>query len=766
MTRLLGMCALAACLAATALGRPARPQTAEQASVHGKRDARHAAPSHKSARKNTRKHVTARKQAAGQDHTASARDLEILARRLRDPSRVVAARAYTRLVALSRHWPRTERDRAALALGYYQFQRKQYPRARAWFREARGDRLLAGYAIYWEGLAAAVAGQDADAMALLGRFREQFPGSVMDKAALTAYVDAALDAKMPDPALAALRAYPGTEESPDLLVRVALAEEMKGDLPAAALEFQRVYDLFPLNGAAGTAGKKVALLRASLGDKFPEAPIADRLARAETLYENGRWRDAKHAWAALLGSLKGVDGERAALRVAQCDDHLTGRAGALETLPLTDPALNADRWLSLFDVYRAKNDEDKMQAAVDKVLQLSQAGAPAEMASRALYRMGNYYWANLKRDQAVAFYRRFTARDATGPDAVTADWRIAWTAYLEKSADAAQHLRSHLEKFPDSPYVPDDLYWLGRLAEKAGNLSLARTYYGKASSRFTENYFGRLAREAAARLKTQNDPPVSLPLLARIPDREPVRPLESSIPPDVRERYARAMALRSIAFDDSAMLEFREAYRISGAPQLLVDAAKAAQEAKFYLTGAALIRQLVPDLESRPMDSVPVWAWRMVYPLPMRHLIDFYAGRYRFDPMLYASLIRQESGFRPDALSSAGAVGLAQLEPYTARKWSRVLHLWYAYRRLKDPRYNLRVSGAYLQSLLTMFGSPAEAVAAYNAGESRVAAWQADHHYDDPAEFVESIPFSQTRHYAEVVLNGAAIYRRLYEERR
>jgi len=760
MTRMLGMCALAAGLSATALGGAAG----------------RGAPARESARENAqkqaRKRVATRKQASPRKPAAATPELEILARRLRDPSRAVAARAYVRLVALSRHWPRARRDRAALALGYYAYQRERYAQARAWFREARGDRLLTGYAIYWDGLAAADAGQDADAMALLGQFRQKFPGSVVDKPALEAYADAAIDGQEPDRALAALLAYPGVEQYSDLLVRLALARQKTGDLQAAALDFQRVYDLFPLNGAAGTARKGIDRLRAALGDQFPEAPIADRVARAETLFENGRWTDAKDTWEALLDSQSGVEGQRAALRVAECDSRLTGKAGALETLTLTDPALDAERQLALFDVYRASDNEDGMQATVDKVLHLSSAAAPdeagelAELANRSLYRMGNYYWANLKRDQAAAYYRRFTARETTGPDAATADWRIAWTAYLEKSADATLLLRSHIEKFPDSPYIPDALYWLGRLAENAKDVSLARTYYDTASSRFAETYFGRLAGRRGARLETKNDPPVSLPLLSRIPALAPFHAPGDSIPPDVRAQYERAMALRSIAFDESAMLELRNAYQVSHAPQLLIEAAKAAQQAKHYLTGAELIRQLVPDLESRPMDSVPAWVWRIVYPLPMRPLIDYYADHYHFDPMLYASLIRQESGFQPDALSSAGAVGLAQLEPYTARKWSRILHLWYSYRRLSDPRYNLRVSGAYFQSLITMFGSVQEAVAAYNAGESRVATWQADHHYDDAAEFVESIPFSQTRHYAEVVLNGAAIYRRLYEDRR
>jgi peptidoglycan lytic transglycosylase len=759
------LCAAAVCLAAAsfAAAPPGAIAAQRPAARSANRTATHAAPRAPARKPAAPQAATPKKKPTPESaRAARERELETLSRELREPNRRVANRAYTRLAALSRHWPAVERSRAALPLGYYEYQGKRYTQARVWFHLAQGDPVLSQYGLYWEGLAADAAGQDADAMALLEKFRNDYPGSVMDKPALEAFADAALDGKAADRALAALRGYPDLISSPELLVRLALAEEQSGDLTAAALDFQRVYDLFPLNSAAQNAIKGIARLHASLGDKFPPAPLADRIARAETLYQNGRWKDAKTSWAALSDSLTGIDHERAALRAAQCESRLTGNGNALEALTLTDPGLDAERWISLFRVYRAANDEDKMKSVVDKVRQLSSAGAPAEMADRALLLMGDYYWANLKRDQAVEYYQRLAKRQADGPSAATAEWRIAWTAYLERDPNAGTLLQSQIERFPDSPYIPDALYWLGRLAERDGNPSLARAYYNKVSSRFAQSYFGRLAARRAAQISAKAEPAASLPLLALIPPLQPMQPLEDDIPADVNAPYKRAVALRSIAFDDSATLEFRDAYRTSQAPQLLIDAARAAQDAKHYLTGAALVRQLVPDLESRPMDSVPESIWRIVYPLPQRSLIDFYASHHHFDPMLYAALIRQESGFQPDALSSAGAVGLAQLEPYTARKWSRILHLRYSYRRLSDPRYNLRVSSAYFQSLIGMFGSVEAAVAAYNAGENRAAAWIATQHYEDPAEFVESIPFSQTRHYVEVVLSGAAIYRRLY----
>ncbi len=682
---------------------------------------------------------------------------------MRDPNKRVAYAASVRLAALSRQWTGVEHDRAALALGYYDYSRGRYAYALTWFRAARRDPVLGRYALYWEGLAANSSGQSDDALALLGDFLRLYPNSVMKEPALAAFADAAIGANEANRAIAALHAYPGTPDSAKLLLHLALAEERAGDLTSAARDFEAVYYHFPLKDQARDAGKGIDRMRAALGAKFTEAPLADRIARAQTLFENRRWRDARLAWTHLRDSDSGIERDRAALLVAECDAQITHKTAALESLTLSDPTLDADRWLAIFLVYRSRDDEDGMQSAVAKVTKLAAAGALPETANRALFLMGNYYWAHLNREQAVAYYTLLLGRHPDADEAATAHWRIAWTAYLHNSPDAAAQIRAQIDQYPDSSYVPDALYWLGKLAERAGDTSDAHAYYEKLSSRFAETYFGRLARQRLTRLQAKGDPASILPVLAKIPPVPPASPLVDDVPASVRPQYDRAQALRSIAFDDSAMLEFRAAYHESKAPQLLIDAARAAQDAQHYLTGAALVRLLVPDLESHPIDSIPEDIWRIVYPLPYAPLIRTYARHYDIDPMLLASLIRQESGFQPDAVSGAGAIGLAQLEPYTALKWSRKIHFWYSRRRLLDPGYNLRVGGAYFQALIRQFGSPEAALAAYNAGEVRVSAWLADRHYDDPAEFVESIPFSQTRHYVQVVLNGSVIYRRLYE---
>src|ERR1039457_3362972 len=100
--------------------------------------------------------------------------------------------------------------------------------------------------------------------------------------------------------------------------------------------------------------------------------------------------------------------------------------------------------------------------------------------------------------------------------------------------------------------------------------------------------------------------------------------------------------------------------------------------------------------------------------------------------------------------------------PKTAQKLARQLKVGYVRARLTDPGYNLQLGSRYLANLIQGFGTPEAALAAYNAGEDRVVQWTAGQNYLEPAEFVESIPFTETREYVQIVIRNADVYRQVY----
>jgi soluble lytic murein transglycosylase len=696
---------------------------------------------------------------------AGEKQLAQLARTLRDHPN---ATSYAVLSAYATKNAKNELGAdAALALGYYDLTRDKPDLAIGWLRKAVGDKDLREYVQYWQAQASLALGQKNEGLDQLQGFRRDFPDSVMTEQAVTSLVQTALAIGKNEIALAALDGYPNMTGKPVLLLLRAQAREKlaaaKGEKPlSAASDYLDLYYRFPLNDEAKAAGQKIPSLQAALGDQFPGTPMQTQISRAEAFYAAKRWHDARAEFAGLLARLSGVDRERADLRIAQCDTQTGNGAEQLAAVQLTDPELDAERIFTVSQEYRSQNLEPQM---LDQIDQLVKRHPQSPWVEDGLFATGNYYWVNLDRDRASEFYRRTLELFPDGKNAQQASWRVAWTAYLERKPEAADMLEAYVRRFPTSSYVQDALYWLGRAYERAGNMALARSFYRAGSSRFPLTYFGA---KSAARLFPEPDgigiePAIPAEFLAVIPPAPPLPTVDQPLTAKAKEREARARALSDIAFDASAELEYRAAYAAVRAPRLLINAAGAAIAAGHYAVGISAMRQVFPQLEARRLPDIPNEAWRTAFPLPYESSLRSVAAVNNLDPMFMAGLIRQESAFESNAVSHVGAMGLMQVMPGTASKLARQLRVRYARASLTDPGYNLKLGARYLADLLQLFGTREAVLAAYNAGEDRVVQWTAGQNYLETAEFVESIPFTETRDYVQIVIRNADVYRQIYE---
>lgn len=158
--------------------------------------------------------------------------------------------------------------------------------------------------------------------------------------------------------------------------------------------------------------------------------------------------------------------------------------------------------------------------------------------------------------------------------------------------------------------------------------------------------------------------------------------------------------------------------------------------------------------------------YQLAYPLAYRDLVEENARRSKVPADLLQALMREESSLDPLVVSWAGAVGLTQLMPSTARSVAQRLGLGpVSIRRLQDPAFNVRVGTAYLGSLLQRWkGDYVLACASYNAGPGAVSRWLRERGSLPLDEFVEEIPIDQTRNYVKRVLDSFAAYRLIYGE--
>ena len=697
---------------------------------------------------------------AAPDAAASKASASSTVTQLQDLSRALKKNpaAYDKLSALANQNSKNAYGaRAALALGYYDYSKTNFGLAAKWLARAQSDPLLRDYALYWNAETNIALSKQGDAIAQLHTLRSDFSDSVMTDQALESLAGAAIALNQPNVALEALDAYPATKSKPALLFLRGEAREQAGRPLEAVEDYQLLYLRYPTVEQARQANAKLDFLRTTLKSGYQEIPLQERFAHAGALFNGRLWSEARTEYAQLLPQLSGADKERAELRILECGVALGGGVSAVAALQIGDPDVDAERFFTLAQYYRNVSPDSQMPQAVESA---ATRAPQSRWAEQALFLAGNYCWVQLDRDRASGYYKRVADNFPASPDAVPSQWRVAWTAVLKRTPDAATLLTDYLRRFPGSPFTPDALYWLGRLAEEAGKPMLARAYYGKLQVRYPQNYFESLGavRDAALGSGGVEDPDV----LDAIPAVPPAAPLGDAIPPAAADRQARADALRTVAFDSSAELELRAAYAATGEPRFLLEVAQQAIQSGHCGVAIVAVRQIFTQLESRPFDSVPREVWLAAYPMPFSGSIHQWSAHVGLAPSLTAGLIRQESAFDPDARSGANAYGLMQLLPKTAKRMAHAAKVGYSRGRLLDPDYNVRLGTLYLSGLQKDFGSVESALAAYNAGEERVAQWNEGQHYRETAEFVDSIPFTETREYVEIVTRNAGIYRKLY----
>ncbi len=554
---------------------------------------------------------------------------------------------------------------------------------------------------------------------------------------------------------------------PSGALMLARVLEAKGDAAAAAVAYQRVYFGYPVSEEAGDAESALARLRAALGAAYPAESPTLVLGRVRKLRDARDYVRARREAAALASRLDGAPRERARVWVGAIDYDRREAGDAyryLRSLEIADADADAERLYYLVAcAWRLENE----QAIAEHQAELARRYPSSPWRLNALVAEGNHHLLDNRAESYVPLFRACADSFPNDPQAPYCHWKVAWSEYLRRGSGAARLLREHLTKFPGSEKAGAALYFLGRLAEIANEHGAARAYYAEAAARFPNSYYGIAAREKAvnaaiARTSTSVEVKQFLSRVAFPPrgTRPDFTPTAST-----RQRIERARLLASAALEDWAAVELRFAGRTGSQPHVTaLELARIAARQGHPDQAIRYIKALFNGYLFLPLEAAPVEFWKLAFPIPFRTQLEKYCRQRKIDPYLFAALIRQESEFDPRAVSRSSARGLSQVMPSTGRQLARRL----GYRRfnvamLFRPDVNLNLGTYEFRRQVDRFGGKLEPVlAAYNAGPSRADRWLTWGEFREPAEFVETIPFTETRNYVQIVLRNADIYRRLY----
>lgn len=660
------------------------------------------------------------------------------------------ARQHPREVAGSLAW---------LVVGYAHYLDHDYGKAiDALNRAKSGAEELGDYVAFYLADSYLQTAHGAEAVAVLADFDKHFPDSLLARDAHAVYASALMKEGRRQEAIAVLERERIPARS-DTELALGNAYQAVGQADKAVATFRNVFYNFPVSAEADIAGVELRKLKVN-------GTVAERRTRADLLLKARRYSDAADEYRSLASVVPTVDqpGLNLALATAlQRADRSRDARQLLTSMGVQVGDAEAQRLFLLGEAERSTNDEN---AVLQTLVQLRQFGPSSPWLEQALLSAGNMYLLKRDYDHAIDHYRELQQRFPKGARASYAHWKVSWLSLRQgRIEEAKKGFEDQLALYAESNEVPASLYWRARLAEEEGAAAMARAFYEKLSSRFRNYYYAELARQRLPQLKGgANDAATHYALLDRIPPLSLKDRVASAEPPEDDLRLQRARLLSNGALADLAARELQAAAKDDSRAWAIPEIARIYQDCGQFDRGIQVLKRAMPNYFAVDLPELPRPYWDALFPRPYWSDLRRFSVQNGLEPYLVASLIRQESEFNPLAVSRANAVGLMQLLPKTGKRVAREIKLkGYSPSQLYTPTVNLQLGTRYFKSMVDRYNGQLEyALAAYNAGTDRVDDWLGAGKYRDPQEFVESIPFTETREYVQAILRNTNVYQRLY----
>ncbi len=649
---------------------------------------------------------------------------------------------------------------AWLVVGYAHVLDHEYAKAIDPLNRAKplaGD--LGDYVAYYLGTCYLQTGRQAEGLAALANFSSTYSDSLLVRDAHLSYASALL-AEGRAPEAAELLEKDRLPARSDIEFALGRAYATLGQTAKASEALANVYYNMPTAAEADASYAELKKL-----PSMPPATPAQRKTRTDLLMKAKRYNDATDEYREL--AIHATAEARPAAELALADAlHRSGRnreaRAELTTLAGAKAEQSAQRLYILGEVAWSLDENEAFYRTVDD---LRQAAPTSPWLEQALLSAANLHLVHHEYDQALDAFRELQQRFPTGSRASYAHWKAAWlTLRFGRNEEAKKLFDEQIAIYPGGNETSAALYWRARLAEEDNQPSMARAYYQKLSDRFRNYYYAELGRERLKNLPEGTDPPGQYALLDHIPPLEHGEKVTLSEPPADDLHLQKAELLGNGGLIDFAVRELQVAASADGGNWGPAETAQLYTDTGHYDRAIEVMKHSVPSYFAVDIPTLPRAYWEALFPRPYWAELKRFSVANGLDPYLVASLIRQESEFNPLAVSRANALGLMQLLPKTGKVVAHQVELKrYSPAQLFTPAVNLQLGTRYFRGMVDKFGGSFEhALAAYNAGSDRVEEWMGQGKYRDTTEFVESIPFTETRDYVQAILRNASVYKQLY----
>jgi len=622
-------------------------------------------------------------------------------------------------------------------------------------------------------------GDGEKAVAILSRLVGRYPDSPLVKKAYKLMVLAACADVASKSCGEALKKTASTKKIPKQfrprwLFINARRSQADGGLVKAYKLYQKIYYAYPTSHEASLAGKAAALIkrenRDGMQSKFPDATYAQRKKRVSRLMSAFRYTEAakdlektlsigysrkkKIETLYLLGKALNKSRKRESARKIY--------EKVIARYPGSPQAVNSSFAIAIIDWNQDHNTQCKT-----RLQKLAQRPYGAITRRRSLFVLGKIAESEKKFDKAKTYYRKALALKPDRKFAQTLGWRIAWSEYLRgRYTNAVNLLDTTLaRRGAKSPFGDRYYYWKTRSLEKNGDTAELRKTREKLVDRFRNTYYGIVTASTILKSWVGSKGDINIiPLDSALGD----PPKSIRIKKSARRSFDRAQLLIGAGLNEKAEMEIdslRSKVRITANSAIWLGYLYSKSQAHYK--SLRMQHSVNGGLASERDYSKPFW--KLYYPVAYWDDVEKESRRRGVDPFLAMAIIRQESAFDTNALSPANARGLMQIIPSTGERMFLTAGIdkkpgeQFQPDTLFDPARNISMGVAYVADLLRRYGgNPALALAAYNAGANAVDRWLARFRSDPADEFVENIPYTETRNYVKRVIRNWVMYIRIY----
>ncbi len=559
-----------------------------------------------------------------------------------------------------------------------------------------------------------------------------------------------------------VKKFPENGLTANAIYKIGEAFEREGNDVNASDYYKRILYEYPYHSLSKNAEERFAGLK-NKNPQIPDLTTDELLLRANNLYKYPLFDKAVTEYQRLLEALPAERHSEilqklgvSLFKIGKTEDAIQIFNRIVNEAPSKNAGAEALFWLG--KCYARLGDDDNLLNSYQAIFKRY---SESEWMDDALFAAADFYSNKNDFKKAIAYYKKLAEGFSESALSEQAFWYVGWLNYrLGNYKEAASSFNEFLFRYPQSEYINRVLYWRGRSLEKTGKASSADKLYQKVCKTtygfYCYNVRSRNENLSDASPAVNND---------NANNGKAAQVNNGNYTIEADANFIRAKELSILGMNQDAVNELyklRERISLNKEGLLLVN--KMFYEfGEYHISVKSIIQNFYDKIE-RGGNDLPEYFWGLAYPQGYWSVVTEYAERYGLDPYLVASVMREESWFDKQAVSRSGARGVMQLMPFTARWVSKQLK--YAYNddeNLFDAEININFGAWYLSYLKKRFnGNTVLMIASYNAGPEAVTKWVNGNSNMETDEFIEAIPYNETRAYVKRVLRSYAEYHRIY----